>query len=53
MNPRLLGVCEWLAARFSIDVTVLRIIFVAAAILGLGSPVLLYLILFGVKELSR
>ena len=48
-DKKILGVCAWLSQKFEIDVTMLRIIFVAAAVLGLGSPVLIYLILALVK----
>lgn len=48
-DKKLLGVCAWLSYKFEIDVTLLRIIFVAAFILGLGSPLLVYLILALVK----
>jgi len=43
------GVCAWLADKFGIDVGGLRILFVAAAILGFGSPVFIYLILYLIK----
>jgi len=46
---KILGVCAWLADKFGLDVGGLRILFVAAAILGFGSPVILYLILYLVK----
>ena len=42
---KLLGVCAWLADRFDIDVSMLRLIFVIATIVGVGSPILIYLIL--------
>lgn len=42
---KLLGVCAWLADKFEIDVSILRLVFVIASILGVGSPVLIYLIL--------
>lgn len=45
-NKKILGVCAWLADRFDLDIQGIRIIFVAAAILGLGSPILIYLILY-------
>lgn len=44
IERRVLGVCAWLADRFGLDVGGLRILFVAATILGLGSPVLIYFI---------
>ena len=48
-NRKVLGVCAWLADKFGIDVGGLRILFVAAAILGLGSPIFIYLILYLLK----
>ncbi len=42
----ILGVCGGLAPHFGIDTTILRIIFVIAAIAGFGSPVIIYLILY-------
>ena len=47
MNERkILGVCAWRADKFGLDVGGLRILFVAAAIFGLGSPVIIYFILY-------
>ena len=46
---KILGVCAWLADKFGLDVGGLRILFVAAGILGFGSPVIIYLILYLVK----
>lgn len=46
---KILGVCAWLADKFEIDVSVLRLVFVIATILGVGSPVLIYLILALIK----
>ncbi len=48
-EPKIGGVCAWLADRFELDVTLIRILFVAAIILGLGSPILIYFILWLVK----
>jgi phage shock protein C len=48
-DKKFLGVCAWLSYKFEIDVTMLRLIFVAATILGMGSPILIYLILALVK----
>lgn len=51
----LLGVCLWLGERFKINITGLRILFVAAALVGLRipilsiSPLILYLVLFLLK----
>jgi phage shock protein C len=49
---KILGVCAWLADKFGIDVGGLRILFVAAAVLGLGSPIFIYLILYLLKPSS-
>lgn len=49
-EKKLLGVCAWLADKYDMDVSLLRIIFVAAFIFGLGSPMLIYLILYLVKD---
>ena len=49
---KVLGVCAWLADKFGIDLGGLRILFVAAAVLGLGSPILIYLILYLLKPSS-
>jgi len=48
-NRKVLGVCAWLADKFGLDVGGLRILFVAAAILGFGSPIFIYLILYLLK----
>lgn len=44
-DKMLFGVCGGLANRFGMDSTLVRVIFVIAAIIGLGSPVLLYILL--------
>ena len=46
---KVLGVCAWLADRFGLSVGGVRILFVAAAIFGFGSPVFIYLILYLIK----
>ena len=46
---KFLGVCAWLSDKFELDVSGIRLIFVAAAILGFGSPVILYFILYLIK----
>ncbi|WP_417611606.1 PspC domain-containing protein [Owenweeksia hongkongensis] len=48
-EKKILGVCAWLSERFDIEVSMLRIIFVIATIVGIGSPILIYLILALVK----
>ena len=46
---KILGVCAWLSDKFGLDLGGVRILFVAAAIFGLGSPILVYFILYLVK----
>ena len=48
-RPQFLGVCAWLGDRLDVRVGMLRIIFIVATILGLGSPILIYLILALIK----
>ncbi|WP_372918401.1 PspC domain-containing protein [Sandarakinorhabdus sp.] len=42
---KVLGVCAGIANYFGWDATLVRIGFVAAAVFGLGSPVILYLLI--------
>ena len=49
---KILGVCAWLADKFGLDVRGLRILFVAATVLGLGSPIFIYLIMYLLKPSS-
>jgi phage shock protein C len=51
MKPekKIAGVCAWLAVKFEIDVSMLRLIFVIATIFGVGSPIFIYLILGLIK----
>lgn len=48
-EPKLLGVCAWLADRFDLDVSGVRLGWIIVTLLGVGSPVLVYLILALVK----
>ena len=48
-EKKIMGVCVWLSDKFGLDVGGVRILFVISAILGLGSPILFYLILYLVK----
>jgi phage shock protein PspC (stress-responsive transcriptional regulator) len=48
-EKKILGVCSWVSEKFDLDVSVIRMLFVITAILSLGSPILIYLILFLVK----
>ena len=49
IERKVLGVCAWLADKFGLDIGGLRILFVAAAIFGFGSPIIIYLILYLIK----
>ena len=49
IDRKILGVCAWLADKFGLDVAGLRILFVAATILGFGSPIIIYFILYLIK----
>jgi len=49
VKPQFLGVAAWLSERFNLDVGGLRLAFIVATILGLGSPLLIYFILYLVK----
>lgn len=51
-EKKLLGVCSWLSDKFDLDVSGIRIIFIIAAILGFGSPLIAYLILYLIKPKS-
>lgn len=44
-NKKLAGVCGGLAEWSDIDVSIIRILFVITTLVGLGSPVLVYLLL--------
>jgi phage shock protein C len=43
-EKKIAGVCAWLADKFELDVSVIRLVFVIATIVGIGSPILIYLI---------
>lgn len=45
-NRMIFGVCAGLAEFFGIDPTVVRLVFAAGALLGFGSFVLIYLVMF-------
>jgi len=46
------GVCGGLAAYFNIDATIIRLIFAALIVFGVGAPLLIYLILAVVMPLE-
>ncbi len=43
-NAKIMGVCAGLANYFGVETVWVRVGFVAAALLGFGSPVLIYLV---------
>lgn len=45
-NRLLFGVCGGIAEFFGIDPTVVRLVFVVGALLGFGSFILIYLVMF-------
>jgi phage shock protein PspC (stress-responsive transcriptional regulator) len=45
-----LGVCGGLATYFGWDATLLRVLFAIAIVLGIGSPVIVYLVLWVVMR---
>tara|TARA_B100000513_G_C11900810_1_gene185309 strand:- start:2178 stop:2324 length:147 start_codon:yes stop_codon:yes gene_type:complete len=42
-EKKILGVCSWLSEKFDLDVSGIRLLFIIAAILGFGSPILIFL----------
>lgn len=44
-NKKILGVCGGLADWTGIDVNIVRILFAAATLIGVGSPILIYILL--------
>jgi len=51
-EKKILGFCAWLSDKFGLDVGGMRILFIAAIILGLGSPLLIYFTLYLLKPSS-
>ncbi len=49
VKKQFLGVCAWLADKFDLSVGGVRVLFMITFILGLGSPLLIYFILYLVK----
>ncbi|MDG1916262.1 MAG: PspC domain-containing protein [Flavobacteriales bacterium] len=52
IEKKILGVCAWIAEKFELDVSGIRMLFIVAAILGFGSPIIIYLILYLIKPKS-
>jgi phage shock protein C len=45
-NRMIFGVCGGIAEFFAIDPTIVRLVFVVGALLGFGSFILIYLVMF-------
>jgi phage shock protein C len=44
-DKKILGVCSGLSDWTGIDVTLMRILFAVATLIGVGSPILIYIVL--------
>lgn len=44
-NKKILGVCAGLANWAGIDALIVRLLFVVATLIGMGSPILIYILL--------
>jgi phage shock protein C len=44
-NKKILGVCAGLARWMGIDVNIVRLLFVITTLIGVGSPILIYIVL--------
>lgn len=44
-DKKVFGVCSGIARYFGFDTTLVRLVFVVTTFLGVGSPIILYLIL--------
>ena len=51
-EKKILGVCSWLGYKFDLNVTGIRILFLIFLLLGVGSPLLIYLTLYLIKPNS-
>ncbi|WP_439544713.1 PspC domain-containing protein [Sandarakinorhabdus sp.] len=52
-DAKIMGVCAGISDYFGWDVTLIRIGFVAAALFGFGSPVLIYLLIGVIAKAAR
>jgi phage shock protein C len=48
-EPKILGVCVWVANRFRLDLPGVRITFLLGTLLTAGKAIIVYLILYLVK----
>jgi phage shock protein C len=44
-NKKILGVCAGLARWMGADTNIVRLLFVLAALIGVGSPIIIYIIM--------
>lgn len=44
-EKKILGVCLWLSDRFGIELGNTRLLFIILTLIGVGSPIIVYLIL--------
>ncbi len=44
-NKKILGVCAGLARWLSVDTNIVRLLFVITTLIGVGSPILIYIVL--------
>lgn len=52
-DKKVAGVCSGIAAYFKLDVTLIRIIFILLVVLGIGSPILIYIVLWIVMPKAK
>jgi|GEM_PF-624268 len=50
-ESKALGVCAYLAESLSVDVKILRVGWIVATILGIGSPIFAYLLIYVIISL--
>lgn len=52
MEPKLLGVCVWIAQKLGLEVNIVRIAFAILTVLGIGTPIVAYLLIFVLLRLG-
>ena len=48
-KSKFFGVCSWMAFKFDLNVSGIRLLFLITLFIGVGSPVLIYFILYLIK----
>ena len=48
-ESKFLGVCSWVAFKFDLNVSGIRLLFFITLLVGIGSPILVYFILYLIK----